>query len=98
MISILTDLIYDSEHIYLEDGGISNYVNGEELAKDILKKIEVHMEPKQYINPKAYEDDIIDLRGEVWSYMRYNDKYPDHHYTHKNKKPYEFYLNGWEEE
>lgn len=88
----------------LESLGLSWTVYGvehspdEDAANAILNMIETHMEPKQYINPKAHEDDIIDPSGEFWSHLRHIDKYPDHHYTHKNKKPYEFYLNGWEEE
>lgn len=90
VINIIGNFIYER--------GVDHEECAEEAEK-LLKQLEVHMEPKKYINPKAYKDEgIISPKGEVWSHLAHIDKYPDHHYTHKNKKPYEFYLEGWEPE
>ena len=71
-----------------------------ELERAILHQIEVFgMKPKRHINPKAKADPRIDWgKGEGYAYMSWIDTYPDHHFTHKNQKPYEFYLDGWEDE
>lgn len=70
-----------------------------EKALEVLAYLEwMGMQPKKYVNPKAFEDDISFERGDAWAYIEYISKYPEHYYSFKNERPYEFYLEGWEDE
>lgn len=71
----------------------------EDLAIHILNHLEASgLQPKKYINPLAFEEfgDIIKEKGEHWGYVHYIDKYPEHYFL--KGRPYEYYLEGWEEE
>lgn len=71
-------------------------VRHDQLADDILNELEqAGMLPPQYINPKAIKDGLDNPKT---GYIEYLDRYPEHHFTYKNPKPYEYYLEGWEPE
>lgn len=67
-----------------------------QVAALILKQLEdAGMTPKPYIHPRAIAEGLDDPK---WGYIQYIDKYPEHHFTYKNPRPYEYYVEGWEPE
>lgn len=76
---------------------VPSYFSDKIKAKLILSNLEkIGMVPSGYVNPKAIEDgfEISTWRG----YLQYLDKYPEHNFTYKNPRPYEYYVEGWEPE
>ena len=89
MLDILLQSIY--KNIVAGDGGIYT----DDYADILTDLEEAGMIPSNYINPKAIEEGLDDP---IWGYIQFLDKYPEHHFTYKNQRPYEYYLEGWEPE
>ena len=69
----------------------------EENCDVLLSKLEeAGIGPQNYVNPRAVQDgfEVSTWRG----YCQFLDKYPEHYFTYKNPRPYEYYLEGWEPE
>ena len=95
MLQIIGNTIDSSDAIYMEDYGVSNNINSEELADEILKKLEACSNIEiTHINPKFKG---VSGKGDSWDYIYYCDNHPEHHYGYKNPRP-EFYIDGWEPE
>lgn len=62
--------------------------------EEVMKYIEEHMKPKQYIHPRAIAEGLTDPK---WGYVEFLDKYPKHHFRF-DIRPYEYYVDGWEKE
>ena len=80
---------------------ISNYIyklnvepeECEEEANKLLLQLEkAGMKPSKYVNPVAIENGLDGKCG----YINYIDMYPSHHFP--DGRPFEYYLDGWEEE
>lgn len=63
--------------------------------ESVMRFIESKMVPKQYVHPKAIEEygDLVFNKGVTWAYLKYIDDY-----GRAYEKPYEFYVEGWEDE
>lgn len=74
--------------------GCSSILNENQVVEDILAALEeAGMQPKQHVHPRAIEEGLDDPK---WGYIKFVDKYPEHHFV--KGRPYEYYVQGWEEE
>lgn len=85
--------LYKKLQDYIDNQECYNYCINVESILEIVE--EVGMVPPKYINPKAIEEGLDDPK---WGYIQFIDKYPEHHFTYKNPRPYEYYLKGYEDE